>query len=89
MEKLLGLRDTHGSLIKEVRGRGLLIALEFNQNCAMEVVTNCLRNGLVLNPVSDNAIRFMPPLIITESDADAAVRIIDRVLAEKRAAAPA
>ena len=89
MDKLLGLRDTHGSLIKEVRGRGLLIALEFNQNCAMEVVTNCLRNGLVLNPVSDNAIRFMPPLIITESDADAAVRIIDRVLAEKRAAAPA
>ncbi|MSQ27042.1 MAG: aspartate aminotransferase family protein [Dehalococcoidia bacterium] len=89
MDKLLGLRDIHGSLIKEVRGSGLLIALEFNQNCAMEVVTNCLGNGLVLNPVSDNAIRFMPPLIITESDADEAVKIVSGVLAEKRAAAPA
>lgn len=89
MDKLQGLRSAHGPLIKEVRGRGLLIALEFTQNCAMEVVTNCLRNGLVLNPVADNAIRFMPPLIITQSDADEAVRILDRVLAEKRAAAPA
>jgi acetylornithine/N-succinyldiaminopimelate aminotransferase len=86
MEKLHGLQAEHPALIREVRGRGLLVALEFTENCAMDVVTRSMQGGLLLNPVSDNAIRFMPPLIITESDVDEAVSIINEALRARQAA---
>lgn len=77
--QLRRLEDTY-DVVKEIRGRGLLLALEFHRDAAMEVVAACLQNGLLLNPVSDSAIRFMPPLIITERDVDEAVSTLDGVL---------
>jgi predicted acetylornithine/succinylornithine family transaminase len=68
-------------LIREVRGRGLLVALEFHQDVAEEVVQKCLEEGLLLNRVKPNALRFMPPLIITEQDVDEAMGILEKVLA--------
>ncbi|MBI2885941.1 MAG: aspartate aminotransferase family protein [Chloroflexi bacterium] len=82
--QLRRLEDTY-DIVKEVRGRGMLLALEFQENCAMEVVTNCLQKGLILNPVADNAIRFMPPLIVTEAEVDEAVGILDAALKDKTA----
>ncbi len=79
LRQLRRLEDTY-SIVKESRGRGMLLALEFTRNCAMDVVTKCLDNGLILNPVADNAIRFMPPLIVTEKDVDEAVGILGKVI---------
>ena len=87
--QLRSLQETHCSLVTDIRGRGLLLALEFSQNCAMEVVTDCLRTGLILNPVAENAIRFMPPLIITKSEVDEAMAVLATVLSQKTAATPA
>ncbi|MFQ5826843.1 MAG: acetylornithine transaminase [Dehalococcoidia bacterium] len=69
-------------LIREVRGRGLLVALEFHQDMAEEIVQKCLGKGLLLNRVKPNALRFMPPLIITEQDVDEALGILEKVLAQ-------
>ncbi len=80
--KLKGLQAESRGLIKEVRGRGLLVGVELTQNRAMEIVTNSLNNGLMLNPANDNTLRFMPPLIITEQDVDEAVGILGSVIAE-------
>ena len=66
--------------IKEVRGRGLLQAIEFADNIAMTVLTGCLENGLLLNKVGDRILRFMPPLIIGRDDIDKALDILDAVL---------
>jgi predicted acetylornithine/succinylornithine family transaminase len=64
-----------------VRGRGLLLALELNSDIADSVVKACLEDGLLLNAVKPNAVRFMPPLIIGKRDVDKAMGILERVLA--------
>jgi len=69
--------------ITEVRGRGLLIALEFNQDIAEKLVLACIDRGLLVNKVKPNALRFMPPLIITEKEVDKAVGILRDALGEK------
>jgi predicted acetylornithine/succinylornithine family transaminase len=70
--------------ITEVRGRGLLIALEFNQEIAEKLVLACIDRGLLVNNVKPNALRFMPPLIITEKEVDKAIGILRDVLEEMR-----
>lgn len=65
-----------GAPIKEVRGMGLMIAAEFTEPIAKQVAAGALDRGLILNPIGDHIIRFLPPLIITTSDVDEAVSII-------------
>lgn len=69
-------------LATEVRGRGLLIALQLSQENARDVVTKALDAGLVVNDVSPSAVRLVPPLIVSEQDCDRAVEILDEVLSE-------
>jgi len=68
------------SFVKEVRGRGLLVAIEFNNDIGKQVLTSCLEKGLLVNKVKPNAIRFMPPLIIGKQEVDEALGILDKVL---------
>jgi acetylornithine/succinyldiaminopimelate/putrescine aminotransferase len=68
--------------IVEVRGRGLLAAIQFNSDLTDKIVKSCLERGLLLNPVKPNAIRFMPPLTIAKKDVDAAISILDKALAK-------
>lgn len=68
--------------ITDVRGRGLLAAIQFNSDLTQDTVKSCMERGLLLNPVKPNAIRFMPPLIVTKKDIDIAIGILDEVLAK-------
>jgi 4-aminobutyrate aminotransferase-like enzyme len=43
----------------------------------------CLKESLLVNAVKPNALRFMPPLIITEKDVDEALLILEKVLARR------
>jgi len=56
--------------IKEVRGRGLLIAVEFNDAITPKLVPQTNQEGLLLNPLKPNAIRIMPPLTINAAEVD-------------------
>jgi len=67
-------------LITEIRGCGLLIAMEFSSDIADSAVKACLDRGLLVNRVKPNALRFMPPLIIGNSEVDEALGILDGVL---------
>ena len=78
LEKLEATFD----FIIAVRGRGLLAALEFARDMADEVVMACLEKGLLVNKVKPNALRFMPPLIISEKEVDEALDILEKVLAK-------
>jgi len=69
--------------ITDVRGRGLLIALEFSDEIAQDVVMACVNKGLLVNKVKPNAIRLMPPLIITENEVDEAAGILHSVFKER------
>ncbi|GAG08105.1 unnamed protein product, partial [marine sediment metagenome] len=82
MAKLQSLKQQF-SFVTEVRGKGLLIALEFDHEIAQQVVAACLDKGLLINKVKSDAIRFMPPLIITEKEVDIAINILRNILTEK------
>lgn len=71
-------------LITDVRGRGLLIAVEFKRNVAQSIVLACLDKGLLINKVKPNAIRLMPPLIIGEQEVDQALGILETALDSTR-----
>lgn len=66
--------------IVDVRGRGLLVAAEFDRDIAAEAVTACLEKGLLVNKLKPNALRFMPPLIISQDEVDQALDILDSTL---------
>jgi predicted acetylornithine/succinylornithine family transaminase len=68
--------------IVEVRGRGLLVAVQFDSDIADRIVMACLESGLLLNRVKPDALRFMPPLIVNQKEVDEAVDILERVLGE-------
>jgi acetylornithine/N-succinyldiaminopimelate aminotransferase len=71
------------NFINEIRGRGLLLALGLTDNISEELVLACLKEGLLVNPVKPNALRFMPPLIIDEKDIDEALSILEKVMARR------
>jgi acetylornithine/N-succinyldiaminopimelate aminotransferase len=83
MTNLKSLKERF-DFITEVRGRGLLLALEFNQEIAEELVLACLGKGLLVNKVKPTALRFMPPLIISEKEVDKAIEILGDTLEEKQ-----
>jgi len=80
---IAGLKKLKGKFpfITDVRGRGLLVAIEFSSDIAQSLVMACLERGLLVNRVKPNALRFMPPLIIGNKEVDEALGILDKALA--------
>jgi len=66
--------------ITDIRGCGLLLAMEFSSDIAQSVMMACLDGGLLVNRLKPNALRFMPPLIIGNQEVDEALGILDRAL---------
>jgi predicted acetylornithine/succinylornithine family transaminase len=66
--------------ITDVRGCGLLVAMEFSSDIAQSLVMACLDRGLLVNRLKPNALRFMPPLIIGTEEVDEALGILDSAL---------
>lgn len=57
---------------RQVRGVGLMQAIEFAEPKAKPFQQACLESGLIVNAVDDHSVRFVPPLIITPADVDEA-----------------
>lgn len=81
-EKLNEVKQNH-SLIADVRGKGLLNAIELNDSeessTAWEVCVKMMENGLLAKPTHGNKIRFAPPLVITEEQLSQGIDIIRNV----------
>ena len=77
------LQQIDNSLIKEVRGRGLMIAMELSKEAggARQYCLKLKENGLLCKETHDHIIRFAPPLIITEEQVEWAVDNITGVIA--------
>ena len=65
--------------IREIRGVGLMLGMEFEKECA-EFVGGCLQNGLIVNCTAGKVVRLMPALNVTEDEADEALAIMRQVL---------
>ncbi len=77
MDKLKDIPD-----VKEVRGKGLMIGVEFNSNIANDVKYNASEEGLLMTAVRPAVIRFVPPLNVTKEDCDVAIEILNKVVSE-------
>jgi acetylornithine/succinyldiaminopimelate/putrescine aminotransferase len=69
----------HFSIIKEVRGFGLMIGMELDIP-GRQLVLDGMAEGLLLNCTHDTVIRLLPPYIITEPEVDRAVKVLTRLL---------
>lgn len=64
--------------VREVRGQGLMIGIEFDDAIdAVELKHECVRRHLLLTAIGNRVIRLVPPLIVTRDDCDAACRILE------------
>jgi len=77
-EGLNGLKTKH-SIIKEVRGLGLMIGIELSSPCA-KMVDAARERGVLINCVQDNVLRFLPPLVIEKEQVEAVLEMLDELL---------
>ena len=76
--KQLNYLKENFSIIREVRGAGLMLAIELNQPGA-KIVTDCMKEGLLINCIQQNTIRFLPPLIITRKEIDLLIKTLSKI----------
>ncbi len=77
------LEKVESSFIKVIRGKGLLNAIEVNDqtpNAAWDFCLALKENGLLAKPTHGNKIRFAPPLVITETQIHESVSMIKQSL---------
>jgi len=83
---LAGLKGIRSNLIKEVRGRGLMLAVEFREEAGgARRYCKALKDlGVLCKETHVNTVRFSPPLIITRDQVDWALERIESVLTDSR-----
>lgn len=67
------------NLIKDVRGRGLILGMELSCE-GRQIANECLDYGAIINCTAGNVLRFVPPLNITKAHVDELISILDKVL---------
>jgi acetylornithine/N-succinyldiaminopimelate aminotransferase len=68
-------------MIREVRGRGLILGIELDRP-GRPLVAAALERGLVINCTAERVIRLLPPLTIVAAEADEGLRILEEILRE-------
>jgi acetylornithine/N-succinyldiaminopimelate aminotransferase len=66
--------------IAEVRGRGLMVGARIQGIDATDAASRLLAEGLIVNPIGGDTLRFLPPLVIGETEVDEALEILGRTL---------
>jgi predicted acetylornithine/succinylornithine family transaminase len=78
MQRLRTLQQKH-PVIKDVRGKGLLVGMELSIE-GQPIVEDCLERGLLINCTMDRVLRFVPPLIVMKEEIDQLIAQLDEVL---------
>jgi 4-aminobutyrate aminotransferase len=74
-------RASEGSDVRDIRGAGLMLGVEFPTHAAAEAVQEAaFERGLLTLECGESSLRFSPPLIVTDADVDTAVRIFAEAL---------
>lgn len=85
--RLAAMESTH-PLVTEIRGSGVMWGIQLTQDAA-PVVAASLERGLIVNRTAESVVRLLPPLIISEADAHAALDRLDAALRSVPDEAPA
>ncbi len=76
--KLNKLKEKYPSIIKEIRGKGLLIGIQLYKDQA-KFIKKLMENKLLTIRAAENVIRILPPLNVTKREIDIALKIISKV----------
>jgi len=71
--------ETSKKLVREVRGKGLMLAIELKQP-SKEYLLKLISNGVLALPAGDMVLRFLPPLTLTKAQADELINALDKTL---------
>jgi len=66
--------------VKEARGKGLMLAICLEEDCAVQVASEALERGMVVNALSDTVVRFLPPLIVSKAEIDELIAVLQELL---------
>ncbi|HYI46421.1 MAG TPA: aminotransferase class III-fold pyridoxal phosphate-dependent enzyme, partial [Actinomycetota bacterium] len=80
-----GLRSVFGDK-GTVRGRGLLIGVEFEHDCARPLVQAALERGVLVNDATPRVLRLAPPLVISDEEIDSGLEALEEAWDEIGAA---
>jgi len=82
LEGLRPLVRRHESIVRDVRGKGLMIGIEFDgPETANAVQEECFQRGLLVLTAGERVVRMSPALTITEQEAAAGLRIFGEAVA--------
>lgn len=65
--------------VGEIRGRGLMLGIELERDCG-ELVKQALAQGILINVTAGNVIRLLPPLVITQEQADQIITMVTELV---------
>ncbi len=83
LEKLQIFEGKYGKVIKEVRGKGLILGIQFrNKELAKEIVEKCVDKGLLTILTEQRVMRILPPLNVKKKEIDGAVKTIEKAIKE-------
>ncbi len=76
------ISDLEGvATVRDIRVKGLMIGIELDKPCA-QLVTKALEQGLLINVTAERVIRLLPPLILTDKEADKIISIVSNLIRE-------
>jgi acetylornithine aminotransferase len=80
---LSGFKEALGMTpgVKEIRGLGLMLGIELDRDCG-DLVSRALQEHLLINVTAGNVVRLLPPLIISDAEAEL---IVQRTVASIKA----
>ena len=81
MHGLESLKQRFPSIIKAVRGKGLIIGMELTIE-GKEIVSTCLKQGIIINCTLDKILRFLPPLIVKKQEIDRCLEMLESIFAK-------
>jgi len=81
IKKLMQFKKKY-SVVKDIRGMGLMIGMEFNEPAAEKIVSDALKDKLVINKISSNILRFLPTLVITKKNINILIKWLDSKIKE-------
>ncbi len=78
---LAGLRAGLGGVagVRDIRGRGLMLGIELDRPCK-DIMKLALADGLLVNVTADTVVRLLPPLILSDDEADQIVQGVTRAV---------
>lgn len=77
------LKNMPQKFIDEIRGKGLMIGVEFNAPIAQAVKNKLFENHILVGAVHDDILRILPPLIINKEEIDLFVEKLEKIITEE------